>query len=390
MTQDVKIYAETIESEARAQVEELAQHPASDGSKIRIMPDVHAGAGCTIGTTMTIHDRICPNLVGVDIGCGMLAVRLGKVKLDLNALDNAIRWNVPSGFNTHTVPKERFDLSGLVCDGVDKVRAAQSIGTLGGGNHFIEVDRAKDGCLWLVIHTGSRKLGLEVANWHQKRAIESIGKPSREETEQIIREYKDAGRQREIAGALAELKKQREYLGNPSLAYLTGQLMEDYLNDMGIVQRFAEVNRQTIANIILKAMHIVPQEQFTTIHNYIDLESMMLRKGAVSAKKGERLIIPMNMRDGSLICIGKGNDDWNQSAPHGAGRLMSRRKARDSITLGAYKEAMRNVHTTCVNFDTIDEAPFAYKDMKEIVGCIGPTCEIVDTIKPIYNFKAAE
>lgn len=353
------------------------------------MPDVHAGAGCTIGTTMTIHDRVCPNLVGVDIGCGMLAVKLGRVRLDLDGLDKAIRWNVPAGFCTHNYPKEWFDLSGLKCVGIDNSRALLSIGTLGGGNHFIEVDKDKSGGLWLVIHTGSRKLGLEVANWHQRRAMEAMTKPTSEEISRVVAEYKAAGRQKEIAGALEELRKQHSDFGAPDLAYLTGELMDDYLNDMEIIQRYAEANRQAIAKAILKAMHIVPQEQFTTVHNYIDHESMILRKGAVSAKKGERLIIPMNMRDGSLICVGKGNDDWNQSAPHGAGRLMSRSKARESISLGAYRETMRNVHSSCISYDTIDEAPFAYKDMKEIMGCIGPTCDVLEVIKPIYNFKAS-
>lgn len=389
MTNDVKIFAKTIEQEATEQIEKLSHHPVSDGSKVRIMPDVHAGAGCTIGTTMTIHDRVCPNLVGVDIGCGMLAVKLGRVRLDLDELDKAIRWNVPAGFCTHNYPKEWFDLSGLKCVGIDNSRALLSIGTLGGGNHFIEVDKDKSGGLWLVIHTGSRKLGLEVANWHQRRAMEAMTKPTSDEISRVVAEYKAAGRQKEIAGALEELRKQHSDFGAPDLAYLTGELMDDYLSDMEIIQRYAEANRQAIAKAILKAMHIVPQEQFTTVHNYIDHESMILRKGAVSAKKGERLIIPMNMRDGSLICVGKGNDDWNQSAPHGAGRLMSRSKARESISIGAYRETMRNVHSSCISYDTIDEAPFAYKDMKEIMGCIGPTCDVLEIIKPIYNFKAS-
>ena len=304
MTNDVKIFAKTIEQEATEQIEKLSHHPVSDGSKVRIMPDVHAGAGCTIGTTMTIHDRVCPNLVGVDIGCGMLAVKLGRVRLDLDELDKAIRWNVPAGFCTHNYPKEWFDLSGLKCVGIDNSRALLSIGTLGGGNHFIEVDKDKSGGLWLVIHTGSRKLGLEVANWHQRRAMEAMTKPTSEEISRVVAEYKAAGRQKEIAGALEELRKQHSDFGAPDLAYLTGELMDDYLSDMKIIQRYAEANRQAIAKAILKAMHIVPQEQFTTVHNYIDHESMILRKGAVSAKKGERLIIPMNMRDGSLICGG--------------------------------------------------------------------------------------
>lgn len=264
MTNDVKIFAKTIEQEATEQIEKLSRHPVSDGSKVRIMPDVHAGAGCTIGTTMTIHDRVCPNLVGVDIGCGMLAVKLGRVRLDLDELDKAIRWNVPAGFCTHNYPKEWFDLSGLKCVGIDNSRALLSIGTLGGGNHFIEVDKDKSGGLWLVIHTGSRKLGLEVANWHQHRAMEAMTKPTSEEISRVVAEYKAAGRQKEIAGALEELRKQHSDFGVPDLAYLTGELMDDYMSDMEIIQRYAEANRQAIAKAILKAMHIVPQEQFTT------------------------------------------------------------------------------------------------------------------------------
>lgn len=390
MTDDVKIFAKTVEQEALDQIERLAAHPVSTGSKIRIMPDVHAGAGCTIGTTMTIKDAVCPNLVGVDIGCGMLAVKLGVKKIDFDLLDKTIRWQIPSGFNVHNSPVGLFALNDLKCPVADRVRANCSIGTLGGGNHFIEIDRQKDGTLWLVVHTGSRHLGLEVAKWYQELAYNDRSKPGSDEIAELIRSYKEAGRQQEIAAAITELKKAREEAcGVKDLAYLTGEHMADYLHDMALIQKYAELNRQTIANLILRGLKTTPVEQFSTIHNYIDLENMILRKGAVSAKKGERLIIPMNMRDGSLICVGKGNEDWNCSAPHGAGRLMSRAKARDSISLGSYKEAMRNVHSTCVSFDTIDEAPMAYKDMKEIMDCIQPTCEIREVVKPVYNFKAS-
>lgn len=390
MTEDVKIFAKTIEQEAKDQIDRLASHPVSDGSKLRIMPDVHAGAGCTIGTTMTIKDRICPNLVGVDIGCGMLAIKMGVKNIDLAKLDKIIRWGVPSGFNIHQTPQAYFSLDGLRCPTVDKARAARSLGTLGGGNHFIEVDRAKNGDLWLVIHTGSRHLGLEVANYYQDLAWKDMSEPTSEEIASMIAQYKAEGRQKEIAGALAELKAKKKECGPKDLAYLTGQHMEDYLNDMGIVQRFAHKNRQTIGFTILKGLGIIAEESFTTIHNYIDLDVKILRKGAVSAKKGEMLIIPMNMRDGSLLCVGKGNEDWNCSAPHGAGRLMSRKKAREKFTLDDYKESMKGIFSSCISFDTLDENPGAYKDMQEIRDCIKPTCKVVETLKPIYNFKASE
>lgn len=390
MTEDVKIFAKTVEQEALDQIEQLSKHPVSDGSKVRIMPDVHAGAGCTIGTTMTVTDRICPNLVGVDIGCGMLAVKLGVKKIDFALLDNVIKWGIPSGFNIHQTAKAFFSFDELRCPTADKVRAIRSLGTLGGGNHFIEVDRSKNGDLWLVIHTGSRHLGLEVANYYQNLAWKDMSEPGVDEISALISRYKAEGRQKEIADALAALKAKRKDCGPKDLAYLTGQHMADYLNDMGIVQRFAEKNRQTIAEIILKGLGIVGVDRFTTIHNYIDLDDMILRKGAISAKDGEKLIIPMNMRDGSLICIGKGNPEWNFSAPHGAGRLMSRKKAKEQFSLDEYKASMNGIYTSCVNYDTLDENPGAYKDMNEILECIQPTGKVVEVVKPIYNFKASE
>lgn len=390
MTEDVKIFAKTVEQEALNQIEQLSKHPVSDGSKVRIMPDVHAGAGCTIGTTMTVTDRICPNLVGVDIGCGMLAVKLGVKKIDFALLDNVIKWGVPSGFNIHQTAKAFFSFDELRCPTADKVRAIRSLGTLGGGNHFIEVDRSKNGDLWLVIHTGSRHLGLEVANYYQNLAWKDMSEPGVDEISALISRYKAEGRQKEIADALAALKAKRKDCGHKDLAYLTGQHMADYLNDMGIVQRFAEKNRQTIAEIILKGLGVVGVDRFTTIHNYIDLDDMILRKGAVSAKDGEKLIIPMNMRDGSLICIGKGNPEWNFSAPHGAGRLMSRKKAKEQFSMDEYKASMDGIYTSCVNYDTLDENPGAYKDMNEILECIQPTCKVVEVVRPIYNFKASE
>lgn len=388
MTRDVKIFAKTIEQEAKEQILTLSNHPVSDGSKIRIMPDVHAGAGCTIGTTMTIIDRICPNLVGVDIGCGVLAVNLGVKKIDFDQLDSVIRWNVPAGTNIRYTAIEHFQFDEMRCPTADKVRANKSIGTLGGGNHFIEIDREKNGNLWLVIHSGSRHLGLEVANYYQKLAWEDMSKPSSDEVATIIAQYKEEGRQKEIASALAALKE--KYIGcePKDLAYLTGQHMADYLNDMRIVQRFSDANRKAIARIICRELKVGPTESFTTVHNYIDHDMMILRKGSVSAKTGEKLIIPMNMRDGSLICTGKGNPDWNYSAPHGAGRLMSRSKAKEQFTIEEYKGSMKGIYSTCISYDTLDENPGVYKDMKEIADSIKPTCKIEGIIKPVYNFKA--
>lgn len=391
MTTDVNIFAKTVEDEARQQIERLASHPVSDGSKIRIMPDVHAGAGCTIGTTMTITDRVCPNLVGVDIGCGMLAAKLKDRFINLDELDSSIRWNVPSGHRVHNVAQNFFDLSQLACPVADTARAQCSLGSLGGGNHFIEVDKGQNGDLWLVIHTGSRHLGLEVAKYYQKAAIETLSKPSFDEIGQLIERYKAEGRQTEIASAITELKRiRKESSGDPELAYLSGRAMEQYLGDMRILQQYASANRRTILKAIVKDMGLTVKDSFETIHNYIDLDSMILRKGAVSAKKGERLIIPMNMRDGSLICKGKGNEDWNCSAPHGAGRLMSRTKAKENFTVAQYRAAMEGIKSTCISFETLDEAPFVYKSIHEILSQITPTCEVIDIIKPIYNFKASE
>lgn len=338
MTNDVKIFAKTIEQEATEQIEKLSRHPVSDGSKVRIMPDVHAGAGCTIGTTMTIHDRVCPNLVGVDIGCGMLAVKLGRVRLDLDELDKAIRWNVPAGFCTHNYPKEWFDLSGLKCVGIDNSRALLSIGTLGGGNHFIEVDKDKSGGLWLVIHTGSRKLGLEVANWHQHRAMEAMTKPTSEEISRVVAEYKAAGRQKEIAGALEELRKQHSDFGVPDLAYLTGELMDDYLSDMEIIQRYAEANRQAIAKAILKAMHIVPQEQFTRAYHVsqglrVHLRRLRCRQGGGR----ERNAGPI--RDGSRCKV---NTEAESKKRHGRCSRRSHRARNNSPPMRAADSAAMN------------------------------------------------
>ena len=356
------VYTERLEAAAEGQIRALCEQPFAAGSKIRIMPDVHAGAGCTIGTTMTVTDKVVPNLVGVDIGCGMLTVRLREKRVNLPALDSFIKKNIPSGREVREQPHRghcRIDLEELICLPKLKMgRARESLGTLGGGNHFIEIDRDGED-LFLVIHTGSRNLGLQVAQHYQNLAYAACG-----------------GRgQSEIPY---------------ELAYLSGQAMDDYLHDMGIMQEFAALNREIIAEVLLGGMKLHEEERFTTVHNYIDLEAGILRKGAVSAREGERLLIPMNMRDGSLVCTGLGNPEWNYSAPHGAGRLLSRREAKESYTLAQFREAMEGIFTTTVLRETLDEAPMAYKPMEEIVAAVADTVRIDRVIRPIYNYKASE
>ena len=357
------VYTDEIESSAIGQIQALCNQPFAAGSKIRIMPDVHTGKGCTIGTTMTVGEYVVPNLVGVDIGCGMDVVLLKEKRINLPTLDSFISRNIPHGRDVREKPhrnSERIDLSELECFGsIDTRRALESIGTLGGGNHFIEVDRDEEENLYLVIHAGSRNLGLQVAEYYQKLAYESVGGRS----------------QNEIPF---------------ELAYLSGEDRDRYLHDMAIMQRYAALNRQTIRDCILDAMKLHEEDFFTTVHNYIDLEHGILRKGAVSAREGERLLIPLNMRDGALICVGLGNDDWNQSAPHGAGRLFSRTQAESSFTLSAFKKSMAGIYTTTVSQDTLDECPMAYKDPQTIISAIGDTVRIEKQIRPIYNFKSSD
>ena len=391
-----KVFTDLVDEESIAQVTNLLNQEFVCGSKVRMMPDIHAGAGCTIGTTMEILDKCCPNLVGVDIGCGMEVYSLGyedRCKFDPERLDRVIRERVPSGFNRRSSehPLVRWaNLEHLVCrDHVNLEGARLSLGTLGGGNHFIEVDRADDGELFLVIHSGSRHLGLEVAKHYQNLAIEQLCSRDDDSMRKLIDDMKAQGRQAEIADELKRLKSSTPKIPK-ELAYLTGQLLEDYLHDMKIVQKYAQLNRMAIGNEILGGMDMIFSYSFTTIHNYIDTDSMILRKGAVSAKEGERLLIPINMRDGSLICTGKGNPDWNYSAPHGAGRLMSRAKAKETFSVEEFAQSMDGIYTTSVNSGTLDECPMAYKPMESIINNIGDTVEIEKIIRPVYNFKASE
>lgn len=388
-----KVFTDVVDNESISQVINLLNQPYVEGSRVRMMPDIHAGAGCTIGTTMTIKDKICPNLVGVDIGCGMETIRIRETHIEPQKLDKVIRAGIPSGFEIHDEPHkfaEKIDLSELCC--VKKVntdRAYHSIGTLGGGNHFIEANKDDDGNIYIVIHSGSRHLGLEIANFYQEEAYKSLTSYSKEEIEATIKELKESGRQKEIQAVLKRIKAKKSPVPK-SLAYVEGELFNQYLHDMAIAQRFAELNRQAMMDTIVRGMGFHVVEQFTTIHNYIDVDNMILRKGSVSAQAGERLLIPINMRDGSLLCTGKGNEDWNYSAPHGAGRLMSRSAAKETFTVSEFKKQMEGIYTTSVNRSTLDECPMAYKGIDDIVGNIEPTVTIDAIIKPIYNFKAGD
>ena len=389
---EAKIFTNIVDNESISQVIELLNQPYISGSRVRMMPDIHAGAGCTIGTTMTISDKICPNLVGVDIGCGMYAVNLGQVDIDMEQMDAAAHF-IPSGMNVWEGRKEHFDLLELRCyrELKDSKRLERSLGTLGGGNHFIEIDQSTDGIKFLVIHSGSRNLGKQVAEYYQRLAID-LNKGKEEyfaKRDALIAEYKATGRRTEIQAALKELRWNAHETTLPEgLCFVYGQYMEDYLHDVKICQRFACRSRELMAEIILQRLGLEAVEAFHTIHNYIDTDEMILRKGAIAAHKGEKVLIPINMRDGSLICTGKGNEDWNFSAPHGAGRLMSRREAKETFTVSEFKEQMNGIYTTSIGQGTLDECPMAYKSMNDIVNNISPTVSIDSIIKPIYNFKA--
>ncbi len=389
---EAKIFTDVVDEASISQVLLLLNQEFVSGSKIRLMPDIHAGAGCTIGTTMTITDKIVPNLVGVDIGCGMEIIKIRESHIELQKLDKLIYEKIPSGFNVREITHRYFDeinLEDLFCyKHIDPRRAEKSLGTLGGGNHFIEANKDDEGNIYVVVHSGSRHLGLEVANYYQEEGYKSLNGFTKQDIDALIAELKTQGREREIQKSVTALKNTKRTNIPRQLAYVSGELFEQYIHDMKIVQRYAELNRQAMMDEIIKGMKVHVTEQFTTIHNYIDTKAMILRKGAVSAKEGEKLLIPINMRDGSLICVGKGNDDWNQSAPHGAGRLMSRLVAKESFTVSEFKNQMSGIYTTSVNKDTLDECPMAYKGMDDIVNNIGDTVNIVDIIKPIYNFKA--
>lgn len=389
-----KVFTETIEQDAITQIISLCNQPMSEGAQIRIMPDVHAGAGCTIGTTMTITDKAVPNLVGVDIGCGMETVILKEKHIELQKLDKLIYQKIPSGFDIREKPHryaEQIDLTQLYCyEHINPIRAEKSIGTLGGGNHFIEADKGSDGRIYIVIHSGSRHLGVETAKYYQNEAYNRLNKCSKTDIDALIARLKAENKHKQIESELKKLTSVKRTDVPKHLAYTEGELFQQYIHDMKIVQEFAMLNRKAMMNEIIKGMGLHVVEEFTTIHNYIDTENMILRKGAVSAQMGEKLLIPINMRDGSLVCMGKGNPDWNFSAPHGAGRLMSRSKAKETFTVSEFKKQMNGIYTTSVSSATLDECPMVYKAIDDIISNIGDTVEINDIIKPIYNFKAGE
>lgn len=387
------IYTDIIEESAISQIQELCDNEAFKDSKIRMMPDVHTGASCTIGTTLTLTNKVVPNMVGVDIGCGMEVVKITEKSLDLPKLDALIYETIPSGMNQMETPHEyaeKINLKELKCYRyINEDLAKKSIGTLGGGNHFIEANKDNEGGLYIVVHSGSRHLGLEVASYYQEQAYNQMCGRSKRQIEELIKKLKQEGREKDIQTEIEKLKN-KEIDINQEMAYVTDDLFLDYIHDMKIVQNFAVLNRQAIVDTIVCGMELNVVEQFTTIHNYIDTEKMILRKGAVSSLKGEKLIIPINMRDGSLICIGKGNEDWNLSAPHGAGRLLSRGKARATLDIEEFEKQMSGIYTTSVKESTLDESPMAYKNAEDIINNITPTADIIKRITPIYNFKASE
>ena len=389
-----KIFTDVVDESSIAQVISLCNQEFVADSRIRMMPDIHAGVGCTIGTTMTIKDKVVPNLVGVDIGCGMETVLIREKHFEAQKLDKLIREKIPSGFsvrkNAHRYTDEA-ELSELYCaKRFDLTRAENSIGTLGGGNHFIEADTDDDGNIYIVVHSGSRHLGVEVAKYYQQEGCRMLGRTDEASVKRLIADMKREGRSGEIEKELKKLKEEKRPQVPAELAYVSGELFEKYIHDMKIVQRFADLNRRAIVDEIIKGMKFHITDRFTTVHNYIDTDEMILRKGAVSARKGERLLIPVNMRDGSLICVGKGNEDWNYSAPHGAGRLMSRADAKRSFTVSEFKKQMSGIYTTSVSGATLDECPMAYKNMRDITDNIGPTADIIKVIRPVYNYKAGE
>ena len=389
-------YANIIDERAVEQIGRMCDFALTEGSRIRIMPDVHAGKGCTIGTTMTITDRACPNIVGVDIGCGMYTLKLNERNLNFEKIDEACHY-IPSGMNVWDGRRERFDLTDLKCyrSLKDTKRLERSLGTLGGGNHFIEIDKASDGSFYLVIHSGSRNLGKQVAELYQQLAID-LHKGMEKyfaQKEEIIRTYKEEGRRCDIQNALKKLKKNfetKKLLIPEDICWLYGSFLDDYLHDVEICQRFAKRSRELMAATLLERTGMTSSERFHTIHNYIDTDEMILRKGAIAAHAGEKILIPINMRDGVVLATGKGNPEWNYSAPHGAGRLMSRSKARETLDLETYRESMKGIYTTSVNEETLDEAPMAYKSLEDIIDVIKESVDIIDIMKPVFNFKASD
>lgn len=400
------IYSDLVDNATISQIITLCNSEVYSDQKIRIMPDCHAGTGCVVGTTMTINNAVTPNLVGVDIGCGMLAVKLKEKHIDLPKFDSVVKSEICSGKAARRkdyIKSTEIDLDKLACKEhkaplrIDNAYA--SIGTLGGGNHFIELDKDNEGFIWLVIHTGSRHLGIEVCNWYQKQAYTRLkavinGGTMAMKRLELINKLKSEGRQQSIDRYLKEFDRNyREKEPNISyeLCYCTDELFDMYIHDMEIVQQYASINRHEIAKLILKNAKLHRIDEFETIHNYIDTKNMILRKGAVSAQVGERLLIPINMKDGSLLCRGKGNMEWNCSAPHGAGRMFSRSETKERYSVSDFKNIMKEsgVYSSCIGQGTLDECPMAYKPIESILANISDTVEVTDILKPVYNFKAS-
>lgn len=393
---DLKIFTDNIEGEAINQIYNLLSYEPFENAKVRIMPDVHSGKGCVIGFTANLGDKVIPNIVGVDIGCGMLCINLGNIDIDLEHLDEIIHTKIPSGFSIHSDSKFKFnDLESLYCYSELKnaYKFNNGIGTLGGGNHFIEVDKDDDNNKYLVIHSGSRNLGNQVANYYQDLAIKNCSQTLDDKLKNIINTLREQKKFSEIEDAKNELKKSYKYIPK-ELCYLQGELRDKYLHDMRLCQDYAKLNRDCIAKLILNELFDVKttsnllSQSFQTVHNYIG-DDNIVRKGAISAYKDEIVLIPINMRDGSIIAKGKGNIDWNCSAPHGAGRLMSRSTAKQQISLEEFENCMSGIYSTSVKQSTLDESPMAYKPMQEIIDNIKDTVDIIKIIKPIYNFKAS-
>ncbi len=389
-------YATVVEEEAIEQIRRMCDHAFTEGSRIRIMPDVHSGKGCTIGTTMTITDKVVPNIVGVDIGCGMYTMKLGKGDIDFAKVDEAAHF-IPCGRDVWEGRIERFDLTELRCyrSLKDTRRLERSLGTLGGGNHFIEIDTAADGCKYLIIHSGSRNLGKQVAEYYQNLAIDlHAGKEEYfKKRDELIRTYKEQGRRGEIQAALKAMEKEwqaKEPAIPADLCYVYGTYLDDYLHDVEICQQFARRSREKMAEILLERTGMTALSGFHTIHNYIQTDERILRKGAIAAHKDELLLIPINMRDGCVLAKGRGNPEWNYSAPHGAGRILSRTKAKETLDLETYRKSMEGIYTTSVSEETIDEAPMAYKSLADIIDVIRESVDVIEVLKPVYNFKAAE
>lgn len=390
---EAAIFADLVEEQALSQIIEMLNQPITENTRVAIMPDVHAGAGSTIGTTISLPEnkqdwRVCPNVVGVDLGCGMMSYRLAEKEIDLKEIDEIVNKYIPSGFNIHSKPQNpKFTddlIENLTFTMDNPERIGLSLGSLGGGNHFIEIATDEDGSFWLTVHSGSRNLGVQVAKHHQKKAEYSTFDVG---VDRIITELKAAGKEKDIEKTIKEAKALTAGF-NKELAFLTGDKLEQYLNDLALAQEFAHLNRKTMLDIIVEKAGLTVIDEFDSIHNFIDIEEGIIRKGATSARKGERLIIPLNMRDGSLICVGKGNKEWNYSAPHGAGRMLSRSAAKKELDLDEFKKQMAGVYTTSVGESTLDEAPNAYKPMEAIIDNIGDTVDIIHHLKPVWNFKA--